>query len=930
MLQSDLIRALLDEKGQYFDDSIGMLARERAKGSSSYHTALVGKLHGICENSNYATEVFLLGDVQNYDRARKALQQVCDLQDQDTSSATFGLWPYFMEETLADMKAPDYNWADFVGKGLITICSLCDNLLTPKLRRSLHQAIRNALCCSINRNVSADYTNISIMSSLCLISGGELLKDAFFFNEGKKRLKRFYEYTEFNGAFSEYNSSAYVVTAMKDIARMLALFKDAGCRAIAERLNWYAWDMLASHYNTSLGELTPPQMRAYRDIDNGALAWIIWLGTNGKYGKAPSNFSEAKNYVTLEELCFSPHCPDECLHLFEEKEKEIRQTFYKTNSIRQPGEDTTIIRELDSPDLKAYSYKNTAYSIGSFDKCDCWNQRRNVMVLWEKEKSKSFRVRGIHDGYDFCSAMVYADQNRNKILGHLGFVTDRGSFHYILDKEKNGIYKVNELGFRFELGGNCENIAITRRGNDFYIYDEGISIHLRVEKWVFNGQDAEVKLSEDRKAVILVGYEGPPVKIDTNKLGETYGVFSLTIEPDTSSSIPIISSCLSGGRIISEYGELKVQSYNYVVPYRKAIGLDGLEFTKMESQISTILEKMKDMQSDGSVNETCPISIISMDAWEWPQGVALFAMFQYYKQSGDKSVFEYLKTWFDKQLERGLPEQNINTTCPMLTLACVYEEEQNERYLPVLLTWVDGVMKRLPRTMEGGLQHIVSGVQNENQLWDDTLYMTVLFLAKMGRILNCDAYIQESIRQFMIHIKYLSDVKTGLFFHGWTFNGCHHFAKALWGRGNSWYTAGLVDYLECLEGNKGIKDFLISTLQRQVDALEACQDESGLWHTILDDSDSYLETSASCAFAYGILKAVRKGYLPARYLEIGERAVRGVMNRISSDGTVQGVSYGTPVFNTIQEYKEIPICPMPYGQSMALMMLVEAYRCRPE
>ena len=203
---------------------------------------------------------------------------------------------------------------------------------------------------------------------------------------------------------------------------------------------------------------------------------------------------------------------------------------------------------------------------------------------------------------------------------------------------------------------------------------------MRVEKWVFNGQDAEVKLSEDRKAVILVGYEGPPVKIDTNKLGETYGVFSLTIEPDTSSSIPIISSCLSGGRIISEYGELKVQSYNYVVPYRKAIGLDGLEFTKMESQISTILEKMKDMQSDGSVNETCPISIISMDAWEWPQGVALFAMFQYYKQSGDKSVFEYLKTWFDKQLERGLPEQNINTTCPMLTLACVYEEEQNERY----------------------------------------------------------------------------------------------------------------------------------------------------------------------------------------------------------------------------------------------------------
>ena len=271
-----------------------------------------------------------------------------------------------------------------------------------------------------------------------------------------------------------------------------------------------------------------------------------------------------------------------------------------------------------------------------------------------------------------------------------------------------------------------------------------------------------------------------------------------------------------------------------------------------------------------------------------------------------------------------MPEQNINTTCPMLTLACIYEEERDEKYLPLLKQWLDGVMYRLPRTKEGGLQHVTTGILNDGQLWDDTLYMTVLFLARMGRILHNEEYTQESVRQFMVHIKYLSDLKTGLFFHGWTFNGNHHFANALWGRGNSWYTAGLVDYLECLDGNEGVKEFLLSTLLRQVEALADCQDESGLWHTILDDPDSYLETSASCAFAYGILKAVRMGYLPARFAVVGERAVKGVMGQIAADGTVEGVSYGTPVFHTIQEYKDIPICPMPYGQSMALMMLVEA------
>ena len=56
--------------------------------------------------------------------------------------------------------------------------------------------------------------------------------------------------------------------------------------------------------------------------------------------------------------------------------------------------------------------------------------------------------------------------------------------------------------------------------------------------------------------------------------------------------------------------------------------------------------------------------------------------------------------------------------------------------------------------------------------------------------------------------------------------------------------------------------------------------------------------------------------------------MRGVLQEIIPDGTVQGVSYGTPVFATLQEYKDIPICPMPYGQSMALMMLVEAQKLK--
>ena len=1022
MERQEMIDRLLGETAGAFDEAEAMVVRDYRHWVGGYHTRRTGRTHVIRDTADYAAGVLMLGREADYDRAVKGLYRICELQDVREGSGTFGLWPYYLEEDLEHMLAPDYNWSDFIGKDLIGVCLLCREQLPEDLYSRLLTAVRNAMECSIRRNVGEDYTNMSIMGCMTITAAGELLGDERFLEIGKMRLERLYKYTRYNGAFSEYNSSAYVLVAMNEIMRMLAFFRDERCRFIAGELNRYAWEMLASHYNLSIGQLTPPQARAYRDVDNGSLAWTIWQGTGGRYGRLPGEEAFRQGAVSMESLCFPPKCPEELVPLFEEGERFLAGAYYRRNSLRSEDADLTIIREPDSPDLTAYSWKAPGISMGAFGMCDCWGQRRNVMAVWDRERPKYFRLRCIMGDHDFCSGFTWAAQDRNKILGQLGLVTDRGSFHYILDKDKSGCYETDRLYFCFELGGDTGELRIRQEGKDFLVRDRGVKIRLHVEKWFFDGREAEVKLTGDGKAVILMGYEGPVKRLDTKKLGDTWGIFTLTAEtgnveaaemgcgvvPDEEAvlSSEILKTAaldgaakkkgaetlirktemdalafsdeeigcagvrdritgtneasvadeeaaagsgevsktaalsgsvqkegaevelvrLPGGRIRTKWDSMELEGFCYPVPYRRAIGLDQPDRDRMAGYVEAILSRMQGMEADGAVKENCPISIISMDAWEWPQGVALFAMYQYYRESGDKSVLEYLQDWFDRQMEKGLPTQNINTTCPMLTMACLYEETGEEKYLPLLTEWLDGVLNRLPRTEEGGLQHVVSGILNPGQLWDDTLYMTVLFLARMGRILGDERCIQESIRQFMVHIKYLSDVDSGLFFHGWTFRGRHHFAGALWGRGNSWYTAGLVDYLECLEGNQGVREFLLSTLRQQAQALERLQDESGLWHTLLDDPESYLETSASCAFAYGILKAVRKGYLPGRFAAVGERAVAGVLEKIREDGTVEGVSYGTPVFETLQEYREVEVCPMPYGQSMALMMLVEACR----
>lgn len=321
-----------------------------------------------------------------------------------------------------------------------------------------------------------------------------------------------------------------------------------------------------------------------------------------------------------------------------------------------------------------------------------------------------------------------------------------------------------------------------------------------------------------------------------------------------------------------------------------------------------------------------------MEPWDWPQGVGLYGMNRYYKATGDEATDTYLRNWFAEHLNGPLPRRNINTTCPLLTLADYADEAP--AYASLCQDWAEWLMHGLPRTKERGFQHTTTKDAaagtlnlNENQMWIDTLFMTVLFLAKWGvRTGNAD-YLREAEYQFLMMIKYLYEKRTGLFYHAWTFAENSNFGNVFWCRGNSWYTAASLDFIEIMEDriDPAVKELLVGTYKAQVDALCACQAENGLWHTVLTDPDSYCETSGSAAITYGILKGIHSGVLPeAEYRAAAERALEGILGQIAPDGTVQGVSAGTPVGRDAAHYKSIRLAPMAYGQSLTLMALAEA------
>lgn len=314
--------------------------------------------------------------------------------------------------------------------------------------------------------------------------------------------------------------------------------------------------------------------------------------------------------------------------------------------------------------------------------------------------------------------------------------------------------------------------------------------------------------------------------------------------------------------------------------------------------------------------------------WEWTHGIGLYGIYQYYQQTGDEKMRAVIDDWFTARLAEGTPTKNVNTMSPFLTLAYRYEETGNEAWRPYLERWAEWVMHEMPRTDKGAMQHIVYNNENHQQMWDDTLMMSVLPLAKIGKLLDRPEYVEEATYQFLVHVQYLMDRETGLWFHGWTFDGHHNFAQARWARGNSWLTIAIPEFLELVDlpENNATRRYLLQVLESQVSALAKCQDDSGLWHTLLDDPQSYLESSATAGFAYGILKAVRKRYIDAPYAPVAEKAIQGVIKHINPAGELTQTSFGTAMGNDLDFYREIALTSMPYGQAMAILCLSEYLR----
>jgi unsaturated rhamnogalacturonyl hydrolase len=309
--------------------------------------------------------------------------------------------------------------------------------------------------------------------------------------------------------------------------------------------------------------------------------------------------------------------------------------------------------------------------------------------------------------------------------------------------------------------------------------------------------------------------------------------------------------------------------------------------------------------------------------WNWTSGVLMFALTELYRVTGDSKVRDYYQEYMDFRISAGYRLFWSDSCPPALTALALLRDSEETSYRKV----VDDVLEYLrtvQRTEEGGISHYGDIYPT---IWVDSLFMFGMVLNRHGELDDDAESLALMSEQLGIFREVLQD-ENGLLVHAddWS---VPFDTDIYWGRGNGWVTASLADYLRILR-LRGESDSVARRMfeDHVAGVLETQDAPSGMWWTVMNrPGETYLETSATALFAYGMARGYRYNFLGERELDAAKRAVEAVKSKVVTDDRgrpyVTDISGPTEV-GTFEEYANVALKDdLNYGVGAVILALIE-------
>jgi rhamnogalacturonyl hydrolase YesR len=290
-----------------------------------------------------------------------------------------------------------------------------------------------------------------------------------------------------------------------------------------------------------------------------------------------------------------------------------------------------------------------------------------------------------------------------------------------------------------------------------------------------------------------------------------------------------------------------------------------------------------------STIEKVKLAMLTMQRATWEQGVAMQAMLEL----GEHDLVilmakdAVLRQSQDGRLAMLGEEFALSDACSPGEAVLWAAKKTGD---PVLMKGfeklLDYILNNAPRDKNGIIYHFT----NIPQIWSDIIYMLPPFLAIAGKF-------DEAIKQIEGARSYLWNSDKKLLSHMWDCEKQEFTRKDCWGVGNGWSAAGITRVIRALPNSMQTeKKKLILYVEEIIDGCIAHIREDGLFHNIVDNPNSFIETNLAQMLAYSIYSGIKGGWIDKSYKEKADKMRAAAHSKVDELGLVQGVC-GSPEFD---------------------------------
>jgi len=280
-------------------------------------------------------------------------------------------------------------------------------------------------------------------------------------------------------------------------------------------------------------------------------------------------------------------------------------------------------------------------------------------------------------------------------------------------------------------------------------------------------------------------------------------------------------------------------------------------------------------------------ALLAMQRNSWEQGVAAQAFLE---MGDDELVILMAREAVNRQVKDGrlaLMRDSEAYNDPASNGEAVLRAAQltgDQRLSQAAEKMLEYLLQRAPKTADGIHYHL------DHQVWSDAMYMTPPFLAVAG-------HPQEAIRQIEGFRKRLWDPQKRLLSHIWDEEKNDFGRRDFWGVGNGWTAAGLTRVIRVLPAELAVeRQRLVGYLQELVEGCLVYLRPDGLFHNVVDNPATFVETNLSQMLAYSLYRGMKGGWLAPSYRYTADRMRESAHRMVDQEGLVQGVC-GAPEFD---------------------------------